>query len=375
LRALYVHIPFCRVLCGYCDFFSVPHQQDQVEPFIAALLQDLERLRAAQPEPIETIFVGGGTPTTLTPAQLERVLTACRAFAGPDGLREFTVEANPATVTPEKAAALRANGVDRVSLGAQSFDPRELTVLDRDHDPDDVPRTIATLQAAGLSRFSLDLIFGVPGQSLTAWERNLDRALALGPEHLSCYALTYEPNTRLHAQRTAGKVTPVENDVEADMYEATIQQLSAAGFQHYEISNFARPGRTCAHNLVYWHNEGYLGAGPSAAGYVDNVRYRNVAHLQRYMQSITDGARPWAESEQPSVREQMRDTVMLGLRLLEGLDRAAFSRRFGVEFADVFAEPLKTNGEQGLLAISSQRVRLTHAGLMVADRVIADFLD
>ena len=373
-RALYVHVPFCRVLCGYCDFFSVLHDAAQTGPLVTALLTELDRARQRHPDPVETIFVGGGTPTTLSPAELERLLAACRAAADPHGPLEFTVEANPATVTPEKAAVLHAAGVTRVSLGAQSFDPRELTVLDRDHNPDDVPRTLAILRDAGLTNLSLDLIFAVPGQTLPAWQANLDRALALATRHLSCYGLTYEPATRLHARRAAGRVQPVDNAVEAAMFEHTIERLAAAGFAQYEISNFAPPGFECRHNLVYWRNESYLGIGPSAAGYIDNVRYRNVPHLHRYVAAINAGASAWIESETPDRRQQIADTLMMGLRLRAGIERSRFAARFEADVAALFPAVIARYVNEGLLELSPGHLRLTEGGLLLADTIIADFL-
>lgn len=372
ISAVYAHVPFCHTICGYCDFYSVVLDKRAAAPLVDALLAELDGVRSRRPVRPRTIFVGGGTPTTLPPADLRRLLAALRADAEPD--LEFTVEANPATVSDETAATLADAGVTRVSIGAQSFDPGELRVLERIHQPAQVAATVETARRCGIPQVSLDLIFAVPGQSLESWQRNLRTAIDLGPDHLSCYGLTYEKGTPLFDQLQAGAVRRLDADLEAEMYEWTIDALEHAGYRQYEVSNFARPGRECRHNLVYWRNEPYLGIGPSAAGFLDAIRYRNVPDAAAYVRAIRGGASPRCESERRALPDQARETMMLSLRLRAGVDRRAFAERFGRDPAEMFAEPVRKHEELGLLEADDEALRLTRSGLLVADSVIADFL-
>ncbi len=373
-RAVYVHVPFCRTLCGYCDFYSVVPRAGAAGPLVDALLRELDLRQARTPIEAETIFVGGGTPTVLPPGELGRLLRRLRALAQTNGPLEFTVEANPATVTPETAETLAAAGVNRVSIGAQSFDPADLRVLERTHAPPEVAQTVTACRQAGLDDINLDLIFAIPGQTPGRWRANLAAALALEPTHLSCYSLTYEPGTRLHEQLEAGRVQRLDADLDAAMYETAIDVLAEAGLEQYEISNFARPGRRCRHNLVYWHNEPYLGIGPSAAGFVDGVRYKNAADVAGYVRALEAGRLPAARREKRDRDAQARESAMLGLRLIDGLDRRAFAERFGRDPTAYFAHAVARNVERGLLTVTADKVRLTRAGLLLADTVVADFL-
>ncbi len=372
IRSIYVHVPFCHTLCGYCDFYSVVYDKQAVPPLVDALLAEWRRATETRDLRADTIFVGGGTPTTLPPDQLARLLRALRQVARPDV--EFTVEANPATVTPEIAAVLAAEGVNRVSIGAQSFVPGELQVLERIHQPEQVAETIRNCRAAGIERLNVDLIFSIPGQTLAGWRANLRRALDLGTTHLSCYSLTYEPGTRLYQQREQGRITPTGEDLDADMYAATIDDLAAAGLPQYEISNFAAADQRCRHNLVYWNNGSYLGIGPSASGYVDSVRYRNVADHRSYLQAVQAGHAPRIEEERRSPEQAARDAVLLGLRLTEGLRHDAFRQRYGRTPRDLFPEEVARHEQLGTLEVDDEGLRLTRRGMFLADGVIADFL-
>lgn len=373
VAALYVHIPFCRRICGYCDFYHVPmkHNQEAVPRLVSALIAELEQRAAACTFAPRTIFIGGGTPTTLPVEELERLLAACRAFGEP---LEFTVEANPATVDDAVAKTLAAGGVNRVSIGAQSFNRDELQFLDRDHHPDQVAQTLAICRRHGLTNLSLDLIFGVPGQTAERWSQSLSAAVALEPQHLSCYGLTYEPGTVLHDRLRRGAVDRMENTLEADLYEQTIDELAAHGFDQYEISNFARDGAVCEHNLVYWRNEAYLGIGPSAAGYVGGERYKNAPDLAVYVERVEAGELPTLESEQLDPRATAGETVMLELRLRTGLDRQRFTARFGCDPVAMFAATIEKHRAALHLRVERDAVVLTRAGMLVADEVISDFL-
>ncbi len=373
-KALYVHIPFCRRKCGYCDFYSIPLAGGEVAGgLVDALLRELNQWADGRDLRPETVFVGGGTPTVLPPADLGRLLRRVVELCTPGA--EITVEANPATVDVRMAETLAAAGVNRVSIGAQSFDPGELAVLDREHEPRQVAETVAACRQAGLERISVDLIFGIPGQTLDSWRTNLAAAVGLGVEHLSSYSLTYEPDTPLHRRMVCGDVQPVDDDLDADMYELAIDLLAEAGLEQYEISNFARPGAECRHNLVYWHNEPYVGVGPAAAGFVDGIRYKNVSDIDGYVAAIGAGRSAWEEHERPDRGQSARESAMLGLRLVAGMERGLFAARYGADPAEHFADPVLRFVERGLVEVTPTHVRLTRAGRLLGDLVIRDFLD
>ncbi|MFI4898367.1 MAG: radical SAM family heme chaperone HemW, partial [Phycisphaerales bacterium JB059] len=321
-RSLYIHVPFCAHKCHYCDFYSIVDRQDRQAAFTRRLIRELTAL-APFAGPIETIFVGGGTPTLLAPECWVDLLDALHDRFDLSRLRsgaaEFSVECNPETATPELFETLRAGGVNRISIGAQSFNPTHLKTLERWHNPDNVARSIDMARAAGIERQSLDLIFGVPGQSLADWGEDLTRVLELGTEHLSCYALTYEPNTAMTARLERHEFEPADEDVEADMYELTLERLAASGLERYEVSNFARPGRECAHNLAYWRQRDWLAAGPSASGHIAGRRWKNAARLDDYLRTDDEGFAPIMEHEPPDGRRAVSERIMTGIRLREGL--------------------------------------------------------
>ena len=373
-RSLYVHVPFCRSLCGYCDFYSQVLEPARVGPFVDAVGRELTGYAVGRELRFDTIYIGGGTPTVLPTTELARLLAGLRGFSACETELEFTVEANPATISDEVAGVLAAAGVNRVSLGAQSFAPAELRMLERLHRPEQVGQTVEECRRRGIQQISLDLMFGIPGQTLGSWLRSLCAALAVQPDHLSCYALTYEPGTPLRARLDDGRVQRVDEDLEAEMYEAALDVLPAAGLAHYEVSNFARPGAACRHNLRYWHNEPHLGLGPAAAGFVDEVRYKNVADTAAYVQAIQAGRSPWSEQERLPPERRARETAMLELRLTAGIDRQRFKQRYAEDPALLFAAAIERHGADRLLTSDETSIRLTRAGFLLADRVIADFL-
>lgn len=373
-RSLYVHVPFCRTICGYCDFYSQRLNVASVPPLVDALLAELERGAGARGFRFATLYVGGGTPTVLPIGELQRLVTGLNRYMATADAPEFTVEANPATVADEVADVLAVAGVNRVSVGAQSFDPAELETLERSHRVEEVSETVAVCRRHGLSNISLDLIFGIPGQTLDSWRRSLEAALALDPRHLSCYALTYEADTPLARRRAAGQVASVDEDLEADMFELALDMLPAAGWAHYEISNFARPGYECRHNLGCWDNAPYLGVGPAAAGYLDGVRYQNVADTAAYVEAMRAGRAAWAEQERLTGERRAREAAMLALRTHVGVDRGRFVARYGCDPLALFADVIQKHVGDGRLQVDDAGFRLTRAGLLVADTVMADFL-
>jgi len=370
---LYVHVPFCAAKCGYCDFASHVPSAGEPQTWLDALAMELQTRRSEAPGRIATVFVGGGTPTSLPDPLLARLLALVAEAAAP-GPDEFTVEANPETLHAANIAILADAGVNRVSLGVQSFLPDELAVLQRRHVPEDVVRGVKALRAAGIGNLNLDLIFGIPGQTPGSWMESLRRALDLVPEHMACYGLTYEPGTPLAARRAAGQVTPVDEEDEADMYVSCVQTLAAAGLEQYEISNFARPGRACRHNLRYWENRPVIGVGPGAAGYLGGRRWKNVSDVAGYARRLNRGESCESESETLSPRARAGETAMLALRKVEGIDAADFASATGFDPLTLFAEPVRRHAAAGLLRVSDGRIALTDAGRLVADRVLADFL-
>lgn len=371
---LYIHVPFCSSKCGYCDFYSHVARPESLERLVDALLSELNSPPLRSDVRVETLFVGGGTPTVLPLDLLERLLARLHAIARRDGCVEFTVEANPATVDRAKAELLKQCGVDRVSMGAQSFDERELAVLDREHQPADVSDSIEILRRAGLRRYNLDLIFGVPGQTLDSWLRSLRAAIDLAPEHLSCYGLTYEPGTRLHQRLRLGRVSPVGEELESEMYLAAMDTLEAHGYRQYEISNYARPGCECRHNLRYWHNRPGIGIGPSAASYWRGRRWRNVPDTAEYVRRVARGESAAVDAEELPPPEQAGETAMLALRLTDGIDCEWFRRTTGFDARELFAAPIRAHAAAGLLTLEAGRIALTRRGRLLADAVMADFL-
>ncbi len=367
---LYVHVPFCETKCGYCDFFSVALKGRDTAPLLSRLLGELERRLAERCQRIETIFCGGGTPTILPLDQLARLLRALSSVT--DDVSEFTVEANPATVDDAKARLLVSSGVTRVSMGAQSFFPSELETLERIHSPDDIAPSVTTLRRAGVGQVNLDLIFGIPGQTRETWAASLARAIDLDPDHIACYGLTYEPGTRLTAQQRTGRITPCDENLEADMYLAAIDTLTGAGYEQYEISNFAKPGCRCRHNLVYWRNEPFIGVGPSAAGVVDGVRYKNVADVAGYIRMIDAAGHAEVESEPVTIDLEIIEMLMMQLRLVEGLSVSAFRERTGIDMLALPCGTMDRLRDQALVSVSPERLALTRSGMLVADSVIAD---
>jgi oxygen-independent coproporphyrinogen-3 oxidase len=320
----------------------------------------------------ETAYVGGGTPTVLGAPGLRRLLEAVQAAGRPRS--EFTVEANPGTVDAQTAAVLAQCGVNRVAMGAQSFEPGELRTLGRIHNPGEVAVAVATLRSAGIANLDLDLIYGIPGQTLDSWRRSLESALALRPEHLSVYALSFEEGTPLWADLQRGAVEAMDDSLQRECYFAAIEAAGRAGLEHYEISNFARPGRRCAHNLTYWHNRPYLGVGPAAASYVLGVRRTNAPDLAAYVEAVRAGLAPPSTQEQLAGRMTMAETLMLGLRLVDGIDRKELAARFGVDALEAFPRSFARHAELGTLVVTDDLLRIPRESLFVSDAVLADII-
>lgn len=385
--ALYVHVPFCQQKCPYCDFNSFAGMDALHRPYARALMAEMARLAAQREWQVETIFVGGGTPTVLPLAALAQVLEAARTtFSAPAGA-EVTVEANPGTVDEAYLAGLRAAGANRLSLGAQSFHDDELRLLGRIHSAAEVDVAFRAARRAGFENLNLDLLFGLPGQPLARWRSSLERALALGPEHLSLYSLTVEAGTPFADWIAAGDLPAPDDDLAADMYELAQEILSRAGYAHYEISNWARRNSlglplACRHNLVYWRNRPYLGVGAGAHAGWGGRRWRNLSRPHHYVAvaALEGGELPWQRPVVAGVEAideslAMGETMMLGLRLLEeGVSLAGFEKRFGRSLRDVYGDEIAALEEGGLLECLPDRVRLTRRGRLLGNQAFARFL-
>jgi oxygen-independent coproporphyrinogen III oxidase len=356
---LYVHLPFCSSRCGYCDFVTVVGRAGEHRPYVDALLAELELERGLLAAEVETVFLGGGTPTFTEPAALVRLLRGLPAA------EEVTVEANPETVTHELAALLRAEGVTRVSLGAQTFDQRLLGVLERRARPDDVRRAFYHLRDAGFDNINLDLIYGIPGQKPSDLRRDLDEALTLGPEHLSCYELEAKAGTRF--THTHGDELRRQADAMEGYFERVVDTLTAAGYRWYETANFCRAGRRSRHNLAYWLGRDYLGLGIGAVSTVDGLRWRNAPALPRYLAALATGERPPRELEPLADQTRVRERLMLGLRLDEE-----------IPFADVEAavdsDALERLEGLQLVERRGKGLRLTRRGRFLGGGVTAELL-
>lgn len=375
---LYVHIPFCFHKCHYCDFYSITRQtDDRMERFVDRLLAELSLWLAAgwgeHLRPV-TVFFGGGTPSLLPLGAMERLLDGLRSRLDFSRLVEWTIEINPATLTDDYAGLLRRAGVNRLSFGAQSFDVGELKMLERHHDPLDVSRSLEIARKAGFERLNLDLIYAIPGQSLESWSHSLEKAMALGTSHLSCYGLTYEENTPMAVKKRLGYFKAAEESLELRMLHHTRERLKRARMPAYEISNYARPGEECRHNLLYWTGGNYLSLGPSASSHVEGRRWKNVGHLRKWEEAVDVHHLPAADIEVLSPKRRAGELAMLLLRLERGLNCADFAARTGFNVWSEYAAQLEQLTRLELLHVAEGSIRLTERGLDVADAVAAEFL-
>lgn len=370
-RALYIHVPFCHHRCGYCNFTVIAGRPDLQEPYLQALERELESIPS--PLCLDTLYLGGGTPTELTPPFLARL---CERLCGCVSLTagyEWTVEANPTGLQPAHLDILRAAGVNRISLGVQSFHSRKLKLLERDHDADDVRRIYARLREL-FPQISLDLICAVPDETLDEWQADLTAAMNLAPEHLSVYALTFEKGTTYWGRQLRSELVPVEEELQRRMLEYTWDTLSAAGWEHYEVSNFARPGCRSRHNEVYWRGEPYYAIGPGASRYVHGRRETNHRSTTTYLQRVLSGQSPVAETDELAPADRAREMLVFRLRMLEGITRQEFLDRTGFSLDTLVERPLRKYVACGLLRDHADRIQLTREGLLVSDAIWPEFL-
>ncbi|MGV3526121.1 MAG: radical SAM family heme chaperone HemW [Candidatus Sericytochromatia bacterium] len=371
-RSLYLHLPFCSVKCHYCDFVvRVLQQSAQIDRYLDHLELELAALSPLAGS-LNTLYIGGGTPSLLSVSQVQRLARILSQRFDLNSLQECTLELNPESADPDALKAWQDLGVNRVSLGVQSFDPVLLASCGRSHGVAEITRAVTLLRELGLCNFSLDLIYGLPEQTLSSWQHSLTSALALEPQHISLYALEVHPRTHFGHQ----SLSLPDDDAAADMYDQAVLSLGEAGFWHYEVANWCRPDRASLHNRVYWRHQPFLAAGVGAHGWLLGRRYANPASLLDYYRACQSGAWAWEQAQGQSRSEEIEETVFLGLRLLhEGLDLEAFAARFGAPLAVFYPHVLPRLLREGWLEQGEQTLRLTPQAVAVSNGILAEFLD
>ncbi len=366
----YVHIPFCTQICYYCDFSKVFIQNQPVDAYIDALIEEFRRENITK---LKTLYIGGGTPTALSAGQLERLLDALCRDLDASYLQELTVEANPGDLTSDKIAVLQDSLVNRVSLGVQTFNNKHLRQIGRSHNEAQIYTTIDGLKTAGFENISIDLIYALPGQTMADVKTNVAKALALEIPHMSLYSLILEHHTVFMNRMRRGKLNLPSEDHEAEMFTYIIEALERAGFDHYEISNFSKPGFQSQHNLMYWDNVPYYGFGAGASGYLNGVRYRNRVPIQHYLKAVAAGNAHLTE-EVLTPNEMMEEELFLGLRKKVGISKRQFASKFGLSFDERYGLIVDKLCQEGLLQVEGDRVRMTKRGLFLGDTVAERFI-
>ena len=366
----YVHIPFCTQICYYCDFSKVFIKNQPVDSYLEHLIEEYDSYDIKK---LRTLYIGGGTPTALSARQLAFLLEKLTDKLDLSYLEELTIEANPGDLDQEKIAVLKDSPVNRVSLGVQTFNDRMLKQIGRSHLEKDIYENIANLKKAGFDNISIDLIYALPKQTMEDVKTNVAKAIALDIPHMSLYSLILENHTVFMNRMRRGKLPLPKEDLEAEMFEYIIAELGKAGFEHYEISNFSKPGFESRHNLMYWDNAEYYGIGAGASGYVDGVRYKNHGPIRHYLEAVKAGdAR--VQEEVLTLKEQMEEEMFLGLRKKSGVSKKRFEEKFGISFEEQYGAVVSELTEQGLLVPDRDIVRMTKQGLFLGDTVAEKFI-
>ena len=366
----YVHIPFCTQICYYCDFSKVFIKNQPVDAYLENLIQETRSYEIGK---LRTLYIGGGTPTALSAQQLAYLLTELPKVMDLSEVEEFTIEANPGDLDPDKIAVLKESQVNRVSLGVQTFDNKMLKKIGRSHQEQDIYDNIRHLKQAGFDNISIDLIYALPGQTMDQVKENVAKAIGLDIPHMSLYSLILENHTVFMNRMRRGKLPLPKEELEAEMFEYIIEELEKAGFEHYEISNFSKPGFQSRHNLVYWDNAEYYGLGAGASGYVDGIRYKNHGPIRHYLEAVEAGKARITE-EPLTLEEKMEEELFLGLRKKTGVSKARFEEKFGVSFDQRYGQVVASLTEQGLLVPDDKQVRMTKRGLFLGDTVAEKFI-
>ncbi len=376
-RGVYIHIPFCHQICNYCDFNKVFFKNQPVDEYIEALGREMEMTVAGMPEAfsnIETIFLGGGTPTALSAEQIQKLLSLITKHIPMSSVKEFSSEANPDELTIDKLQALYNGGVNRLSMGVQSFDQSLLKKIGRTHSNEHVYETIQNAKNVGFKNISIDLMYGLPGQTMEQWQETLEKALALNLPHYSAYSLIVEPKTIFYIQYAKGKLHLPTEDLEADMYGVLMDTMEAHGLRQYEISNFANEGFESTHNKIYWDNDEYAGFGAGAHGYLEGIRYSNVAPIKKYIETVMAGERPLLHEHEVTGDEKLEEQMFLGLRKSAGVTHEEFEKKFGQPMLSIYKEIIDQLQEEQLIDIDSEGIRLTRKGRFIGNEVFQRFL-
>lgn len=375
MTSAYIHIPFCEHICFYCDFNKVFLEGQPVDEYIEALIKEMRLTSEVSPcTTTETLYIGGGTPTSLTANQLDRLLKGVRDTLPFEVGNEFTVEANPGDLTLEKLEVMQNYGVNRLSMGVQSFDNQLLKKIGRKHSAEDVFDTMHLIEKSGLTNVSIDLIYALPGQTMASLEDTLEKAIDLGLSHYSLYSLILENKTMFANWARLGRLKLPGEDIEGDMFELATSKMSAAGLAQYEISNFARAGKESQHNLVYWDNEQYYGFGAGASGYLGKTRYKNHGPIQHYIEPLRHNQLPTITKENLTKANQMEEQMFLGLRKIAGINIKQFEEKFQTSFFSIYGQVFAELEAQQLLYQKDGQVALTQKGLLLGNEVFEKFL-
>lgn len=376
-RSLYVHIPFCLKKCRYCDFYSLPAgSSSMLKRYTKALKKELE-IKAAyfSDTRVKTVYIGGGTPSIMSGEQLKRMMDAIGTYLQVDHDAEISLEANPATLDADKLRDIRKAGFNRISLGIQSFKDQELFILGRSHTADDAMNTIKLIQDSGISNYNLDLIYGIPGQTMSSWEKTLEIALEAEPTHLSMYLLQLDESTPLAVDIRKGRLTLLGEECEAQMYELGMDMINTRGFMQYEISNFSRPEYECQHNLGYWKAMEYIGIGAGAVSFTDQRRYINKRDLIHYLSAMENGTQCEVEElEYMKEHELVADAIILGLRMCNGIDLQQLQDRYGINILDYYKDVIEEYIDRGLLYINNGRLRFSQKAYFISNEVLCHFV-
>lgn len=377
IRGVYIHIPFCHQICHYCDFNKFYFKNQPVDAYIEALGEEMRLWTMKHPESfqqIETIFLGGGTPTALSSEQLTRLIELIRMYIPMNNVTEFTSEANPDELSVAKLRVLFDGAVNRLSMGVQSFDEGLLKKLGRTHSNEHVFETIRQAKAVGFQNISIDLMYGLPGQTMEQWQHTLQQAFALNLPHYSAYSLLVEPKTIFYNEYAKGRLRLTTEDLEGDMYEVLMTEMEHAGLVQYEISNFSKPSFSSIHNTIYWDNDEYAGFGAGAHGYVNGVRYANHGPLKKYMDALQQGQLPIIEQHVVTVQERIEEQMFLGLRKVAGVTFTEFEKKYDQSLQQYYAKTIEKLCKDGLLEVDDIGIRLTREGRFIGNEVFQQFL-
>ncbi|MET3682465.1 oxygen-independent coproporphyrinogen-3 oxidase [Alkalibacillus flavidus] len=373
-KAVYIHIPFCHEICHYCDFAKMYYDEETATHYLTSLHQEMAMYITDGPIDVDTIYIGGGTPTALNPSQLERLFQTIHQFINTSSVEEWTIEANPGEFQEEHVRLMAEYGVNRVSLGVQVLDDDYLQQLNRIHSVEDVSYSVDMLKQYDLTNISMDFIYALPNQSVEHFRQTLEQALAYDLPHYSSYALQIEPKTVFYMRYQKGQLTKPPEEDEAEMYNTLVEMMAEKGLSHYEVSNFAKPGYESRHNLTYWANVPYYAFGAGAHGYLDGERYVNIRPVNHYQDYIANGSKPVVHREPITLKEQVEEEMFLGLRRDVGVSDGTFYNRYGFSFFDLYQEEIDRLKQKGWLIQDGNRIALTHDGMLFGNDAFSSFL-